>query len=103
MIVCKTDPYHASRTTRHRGCRILRMDGATPVEWVHDDDYGYGLTLDMARHILHLYASEDSARSGEPNRHRYFSTSYTSDVYTYSIVEMKYYFVSLSEFANLID
>ncbi len=34
-IVAKCDPYNARR--HHHGEEVVRYDGATPVEWVHDD------------------------------------------------------------------
>lgn len=86
-ITCQTDPYHASRNPRWNGQEILKWKGATPVKWVHDDDYGYGLSLEKARKKLMAYAHEDCDPCGEPIRHKFFENSYESDVYTYKIEE----------------
>lgn len=86
-ITCKTDPYHASRSARHKGCKILERDGATPVKWVHDDYFGLGYTLKEVRQALMSLAYEDAERSGEKIRHKYFSMHYESDVFTYAAEE----------------
>lgn len=86
-ITCKTDPYHASRSARHKGCKILERDGATPVKWVHDDYFGLGYTLKEVRQALMSLAYEDAERSGEKIRHKYFSMYYESDVFTYAAEE----------------
>ena len=86
-ITCKTDPYHASRTAKHQGCKILERDGATPVKWVHDDYFGLGYTLKEVRQALMSLAYEDAERSGEKIRHKYFSMHYESDVFTYAAEE----------------
>lgn len=86
-ITCKTDPYHASRSARHQGCKILERNGATPVKWVHDDYFGLGYTLKEVRQALMSLAYEDSERSGEKIRHKYFSLHYESDVFTYAAEE----------------
>lgn len=86
-ITCSTDPYHASRTAKPRGCEVLLKFGPTPVKWVHDDNYGYGFTLNAARAKLMSYAKEDSYSWGNPVSHKFMSMSYESDVYMYSIEE----------------
>lgn len=83
-ITCKTDAYHASRCARYKGREILKWDGATPVKWVHDDNFGYGYTLKEVRTILMGYAREDAVK---PIRHKYFSMYYESDVFTYAAEE----------------
>lgn len=89
-ITCQTDPYHASRKPRYKGNEILKRDGATPVKWVHDDNYGYGYSLEEARKQLDSYYHEDtqhcSARDAGVSR-KHFETYYRSDVWTYSIEE----------------
>lgn len=104
IITKATDAYHASRCVR--GGRVLRWDGGTPVEWVHDDNFGRGFTLEEARKELNGYYLEDKREGGaEGISHRYFDNSYTSDVYTYSIVEMQPAdrIKTLSEFADYIN
>lgn len=103
IITKATDAYHASRCVR--GGRVLRWDGGTPVEWVHDDNFGRGFTLEEARKELNGYYLEDKQGGSEGISHRYFDNSYTSDVYTYSIVEMRpvYCIHTLSQFADYIN
>lgn len=86
-ITCQTDPYHASMSAMHRGKEILKWDGATPVKWVHDDNFGYGYTLAEARKELMSYAHEDSDSWGEKIIHKYFDLYYESDVFTYRAEE----------------
>lgn len=64
---------------------ILQYDGTTPIKWVHNDNYGDGFTLNDGRHILQSYALEDCMNSGEKNTHRFFETSYQSDVYLFKL------------------
>lgn len=81
MITCATDPYHASHCSRHRGQKILKYDGPTPIKWVHDDGYGYGYTLDEARKILMQYARDDD----NTKEHKYFDMYYNEDIWKYKI------------------
>lgn len=57
MVVAYCDPYNAR--FHHHDQRVLAYDGATPVKWVMDDDYGCGISLERALCILERYASED--------------------------------------------
>lgn len=57
MVVASCDPYNAR--FHHHNQRVLKYDGVTPISWVADDDYGYGLSLDKALCILERYARED--------------------------------------------
>lgn len=86
-ITCKTDPYHASRCARYKGREILEWNGATPVKWVHDDNYLKGYSLNEARSILMRYAHQDNDQWDIPVRHKYFSMHYESDVFTYAAEE----------------
>lgn len=86
-IICITDPYHASRSASHKGKEILKYNGATPVEWVHDDYFGLGYTLEEARKELDGYAAKDWESNGGKNLHKHFAMSYTSDIWTYRIEE----------------
>lgn len=54
-IVGSCNPYHA-RFHYNGYNEVLRYDGMTPVEWVVDDDYGYGFTLEEAMNKLDSYA-----------------------------------------------
>lgn len=86
-ITCQTDPYHASRYARYKGCEILKRDGATPVKWVHDDYSGPGYTLKEVRQALMSFAYEDAERTGEKIRHKYFEMHYVSDIFIYKAEE----------------
>ncbi len=59
MIVASCDPYHA-RFYYPKGAKVLRRDGATPVQWVQDDDFGYGYTKDQALRMLERFASDEA-------------------------------------------
>ena len=54
MVVAKCDPYNAKR--HYLGGKVIRRDGGTPVEWVHNREER--LTLKEANDLLFLYASE---------------------------------------------
>lgn len=86
IITKSTDAYHASRCS-HEG-RTIRKDGATPVEWVYDDNYGRGYNLNEARRELNNIYKERRYAGDENIRHRYFDNFLNDDVYTYSIIEM---------------
>lgn len=87
-ITCSTDAYHASRCKRYEGCQVLKYDGATPVKWVHDNNYYKGYALDEARRVLMRYAHEDNDQYAIPVHHKFFSMSYESDVFTYKAEEI---------------
>ena len=53
-IVASCDPYNSR--FHYNGQEVLRYDMATPIEWVHDDNYGYGYTLEEAFDILDGFA-----------------------------------------------
>lgn len=90
MITRSTDAYHASRTSAHNGHKVIRYMGVTPVEWVHDDNFGIGFSLEGARKVLDGYYREDVDRSGKEGfEHRHFDMTYTSDVDIYRIKEME--------------
>ena len=55
-IVASCDPYNAR--FHYRDQEVIRYDMATPIEWVHDDNYGYGYTLEEAFDILDGYACD---------------------------------------------
>ena len=82
IITCGSDPYHASRSRRYEGKTILKRNGATPVLWIHDDNFGDGFTLEEARKVLDSYHREDGDYA---NPHRHFDMSYEIDVWTYRI------------------
>ncbi len=86
-ITCKTDLYHASRCAKHKGRKILERDGATPVKWVYDDNFGLGYTLKEVRKALISLAYKDVEQTGYKIHHKYFSMYYQSDVFTYAAEE----------------
>lgn len=55
-IVAACDPYNAR--FHHHNEQVLKYDGATPIEWVVDDSYGDGYTLEEAYDILDSYANQ---------------------------------------------
>jgi hypothetical protein len=57
MVVAQCNPYNAK--SHYNGQRVLDYDMTTPVKWVMDDDYGYGLSEEEALAKLEAYASED--------------------------------------------
>ncbi len=57
-IVAKCVPYNAKM--HHHGEKVIRRDGATPVEWLHDDREG--LTLKEANALLLDYAKETAGQ-----------------------------------------
>lgn len=65
-IVGSCNPYHA-RFHYNGYNEVLRYDGTTPVEWVVNDNYGYGFTLDEAMDKLDSYANEMNILSWEDN------------------------------------
>ena len=55
-IIANCDPYNAR--IHHHNEQVLKYDGATPLEWVVDDSYGDGYTLEEAYDILDSYANQ---------------------------------------------
>lgn len=50
IIAALCDPYNARY--HHNGERVICHNGATPVEWVHDDNLGEGYSLEEAKNVL---------------------------------------------------
>lgn len=50
FIVARCDPYHAR--FHYNGQKVLKYDGATPVEWIQDDDFGDGYTIEKAKEAI---------------------------------------------------
>lgn len=75
IITAACDPYNARK--HYHGQRVLKMNMTTPVKWVHDDDYGYGYSLEEAMAKLDGYAHE---LGGD-------DTSYIDDEYLAQLVE----------------
>ena len=57
-IVAKCDPYNAKK--HYHGEKVIRMDGATPVEWIYDDREG--MTLKEANDVILNYARITAGR-----------------------------------------
>jgi hypothetical protein len=55
IIVEKCDAYNA-KAHFERGAKVLKREGATPVKWVHDDNFGHFYTLAEAQKVLLSYA-----------------------------------------------
>ena len=55
IIVEKCDAYNA-QVHFERGAKVLKREGATPVKWVHDDNFGHFYTLCEAQKVLLSYA-----------------------------------------------
>lgn len=55
-IIANCDPYNAR--FHYHNEQVLKYDGATPIEWVVDDNYGDGYTLEEAHDILDGYADQ---------------------------------------------
>ncbi len=70
-----TDPHHSH--LHYHGGEVLRYDGATPVEWVHDDNNGNGYTRQEAMALLAGWARESGIEF-----HR-GDMSFTDDVMTF--------------------
>lgn len=51
-IIASCDPYNAK--SHYHGEKVIRRDGATPVEWIHDNREG--MTLEDANAVLLQYA-----------------------------------------------
>lgn len=60
IITGSCDPYNARFHFNGSNNQPLRYDMTTPVEWVVDDDYGRGYTLEEAYNILDGYANQMS-------------------------------------------
>lgn len=60
IITGSCDPYNARFHFNSSNNQPLRYDMTTPVEWVVNDDYGYGYTLEEAYNILDGYANQMS-------------------------------------------
>ncbi|MCD8287393.1 MAG: hypothetical protein LUC18_00920 [Porphyromonadaceae bacterium] len=82
-IVALTDPHHSH--LHYHGEKVLRYAGATPVEWIHDDNGGYGYTRQEAMALLAGWARESGIEF------RRGSTSFTDDVMTYYLDRYKYF------------
>ena len=50
-IIAKCDPYNAMK--HYHGEKVIRRDGATPVEWIQDNHEG--MTLNEANAVLMHY------------------------------------------------
>ena len=46
MVVAQCNPYNAK--SHYNSQRVINYDMTTPVKWVMDDDYGYGLSEEEA-------------------------------------------------------
>lgn len=57
-IVAKCDPYNAKK--HYHGEKVIRRDGATPVEWIHDNHEG--MTLEAANAVLLDFARETAGQ-----------------------------------------
>lgn len=57
-IVAKCDPYNAKK--HYHGEKVVRYDGATPVEWIHDNHEG--MTLEAANAVLLDFARETAGQ-----------------------------------------
>lgn len=53
-IIANCNPYNAR--FHYNNEEVLKMDGATPIEWVADDNYGDGFSIEEAYDILDGYA-----------------------------------------------
>lgn len=63
QIVAKCNPYHAK--FHHHGEKVIRRDGATPVEWVADDNFGQGFSESEALDRLWKLALAEMERHGD--------------------------------------
>lgn len=63
MITASCDPYHAR--FHYHGEKVIRRDGATPVEWVADDNFGEGFGEDEALERLWKMALAETERHGD--------------------------------------
>lgn len=86
IITCKTNAYAASRQYIDED-KVLDYDGNTPIKWIHDDNIGYGYSLDEARQILMDMAENDYYEHGDTLEHEFTDDTYYHDVYTYRIEE----------------
>jgi hypothetical protein len=57
-IVASCDPYNAKK--HYHGEKVIRWNGATPVEWIHDDRTG--LSLKEANALILDYARETAGQ-----------------------------------------
>ena len=57
IITGQCDPYNARFHFNECNNQALVYDGATPVKWVVDDNYGDGYTLEEAQNMLDTYAN----------------------------------------------
>ena len=55
MIIASCNPYNAR--THYNGERVLKYDMTTPVQWVINDGYGFGLTEEEAHKEMESYAN----------------------------------------------
>lgn len=60
IITGLCDPYNARFHFNAQNNKALKFDGATPVKWVVDDNYGNGYSLEEAQNILDGYANSMS-------------------------------------------
>ena len=58
IITGVCDPYNARFHFNEYNNKALKYDGATPVKWVVDDNYGEGYSLEEAFDILDSYANQ---------------------------------------------
>ena len=56
LIYAICDPYNAK--SHHHGEEVLKSDGATPVKWVYDNNFGHLYTREEAHKELHKLAAE---------------------------------------------
>lgn len=61
QIVAHCDPYHA-KLHISRCAKVLKRDGATPIKWVYDDNYGRGYSLEEAHKAMDDLAWQISNR-----------------------------------------
>jgi DNA-binding XRE family transcriptional regulator len=62
-IVATCNPYNSR--THHHGEEVLERDGATPIRWVHDDNFGHLFTKEEAQQKLLEYAREYYMEHGD--------------------------------------
>lgn len=62
MITASCNPYHAR--FHYHGQKVLKRDGATPVEWVADDNFSEGFSEDEALERLWEMAFAETERYG---------------------------------------
>ena len=60
LIYASCDAYNAKK--HYHNERVLERDGATPVKWVHSDNYGKFFTKTEALKELEKYAREIAAQ-----------------------------------------